>query len=52
MSYFGVDGKPIRSKDGYAERRTEYDARGEVTRESFFDVDGKPMEKTNGGTVK
>ena len=29
-------------KDGYAERRTEYDERGNVTKISCFGIDGKP----------
>ena len=41
MSSFGVDGKLILSKYGYAEVRLEYDDYGNVKKELRFDANGK-----------
>ena len=41
QSYFGQNGKPVLSQDGYASFRQEYNADGLLTQIEYFDSDGK-----------
>jgi hypothetical protein len=40
QSYFGVDGKPVLDKDGYARFTNLYEARGNLIERAYFGVDG------------
>jgi len=41
-AYFGVDGRPVLSPDGFAAATYLYDPRGNEIEYAFFGVDGKP----------
>ena len=48
-TWLGFDGKPIvRSGEGYATNRKEYDERGDLRRMTYFDTDGKPCLHKDG----
>jgi hypothetical protein len=40
VAYFGSDGKPVNSRQGYARVTTEYDSQGTESRRQFYDVAG------------
>jgi len=40
MTYRGVDGNPVLSKEGIAKTTYTYDARGNETARTFLGVDG------------
>jgi opacity protein-like surface antigen len=52
QSFVGVDGKRAFHKDGFAERRQAFDARGNMIERTYFGVDGKPTRFGNGGYAK
>ena len=55
MSCFGVDGKPVMHKAGFAEVRFEFDRRWNLVSVSRFDVNGKliaPDDKPADGKAR
>jgi len=47
VSYFGADGRPCKSNEGFSSSTREYDVYGNSIKECFFDEDGKPMQAQN-----
>ena len=43
QSYFGINGKPILGKDGYASVTLRFDERGYMVEIAYFGIDGKPI---------
>lgn len=43
-SYFGIDGKPVACKQGWASSIQEYDSMGRTTRRLFFNISGRPTD--------
>ena len=46
--FWGSDGRPVLSNDGYAGYRVTYDARGNESEREFFGVDGAPITSRGG----
>ena len=46
--HFGVDGKPVLHKGGYAGWTTKYDERGNQIERAYFGVDGNPVLHKDG----
>jgi eukaryotic-like serine/threonine-protein kinase len=42
-TYIGLDGKPTSIADGYATKKSTYDARGKLVRQTFHGVNGDPV---------
>ncbi|GAA4459667.1 hypothetical protein GCM10023093_01050 [Nemorincola caseinilytica] len=38
--FYGLEDEPVMCKSGYAQMHTEYDAKGNISRESYYDADG------------
>jgi hypothetical protein len=52
LTFVGTDGKRAPRRDGYAERRQAFDARGNIIERAYFDVGGNPTRVSNGGYAK
>lgn len=50
-SYFGLDGCPALSNDGYASEQMVYDNQGNEIESSFFDENGKPTQAKEAAKV-
>jgi uncharacterized protein YkuJ len=50
--YFGKDGKPSLSKDGYARFQQTFDGHGNVTELVYFEVDGNNLALSKEGYAR
>ena len=47
-AWFGVDGKPVLLKKGYAIRKRRYNDGGQVVEEAYFGTEGAPVSSEDG----
>jgi hypothetical protein len=43
LAYFGTDGRPVLCKEGWASRRTTYDALSNPSERTYLGLDGRPI---------